>query len=53
VGHAAFSPIGAALFASLLAWYRRFLDLANPNRRQQAQSRRTTGGRGDMKPVRR
>jgi hypothetical protein len=53
VGHAAFSPIGAALFASLLAWYRRFLDLANPNRRQRSQPRRTTGGRGDMKPVRR
>jgi hypothetical protein len=53
VGHAAFSPIGAALFASLLAWYRRFLDLANPNRRQRPQPRRTTGGRGDMKPVRR
>ena len=52
-GHAAFSPIGAALFASLLAWYRRFLDLANPNRRQGSQPRRTTGGRGDMKPVRR
>ena len=53
VGHAAFSPIGAALFASLLAWYRRFLDLANPNRRQRAQPRRPQGGRGDMKPVRR
>ena len=53
VGHAAFSPLGAALFAALLAWYRRFLDLANPNRRQRVQPRRTTGGRGDMKPVRR
>ena len=32
VGHAAWSPVGAALFASAAAWYRRFLDLANPNR---------------------
>ena len=37
-GHAAWSPIGAALFASAAAWYRRFLDLANPNR--QASSSR-------------
>ena len=28
----ALSPMGAALFASAAAWYRRFLDLANPNR---------------------
>jgi hypothetical protein len=52
VGHAAFSPIGAALFAALLAWYRRFLDLANPNRAQRQQSRQSQG-RGDMKPARR
>ena len=52
VGHAAFSPIGAALFASLLAWYRRFLELANPNRGQRAQPR-PPQGRGDMKPARR
>jgi hypothetical protein len=52
VGHAAFSPIGAALFASLLAWYRRFLELASPNRAQRAQPRRPHG-RGDMKPARR
>ena len=53
VGHVAFSPIGAALFASLLAWYRRFLDLANPNRTRKAPPARRTQGRGDMKPVRR
>ena len=29
---AALAPVGAALFASAAAWYRRFLDLANPNR---------------------
>ena len=52
VGHAAFSPIGAALFASLLAWYRRFLELANPNRGQRPQPRQPQG-RGDMKPARR
>jgi hypothetical protein len=28
----AFGPLGAALFASAAAWYRRFLNLANPNR---------------------
>jgi hypothetical protein len=53
VGHLAFSPIGAALFASLLAWYRRFLDLANPNRAQRTQPPKRQQGRGDMKPVRR
>jgi len=31
---AALAPIGAALFASAAAWYRRFLDMANPNRNQ-------------------
>ncbi len=29
---AALSPMGGALFAAAAAWYRRFLDLANPNR---------------------
>jgi hypothetical protein len=29
------SPIGAAFFASAAAWYRRFLNLANPNRGQR------------------
>lgn len=51
VGHAAWSPLGAALFASAAAWYRRFLDLSNPNR--VAQRQREAQGRGDMKPVRR
>lgn len=51
VGHAAWSPLGAALFASAAAWYRRFLDLSNPNR--VAQRQRQAQGRGDMKPVRR
>ena len=51
VAHAAWTPVGAALFASAAAWYRRFLDLANPNRAAQRQARQQ--GRGDMKPVRR
>lgn len=51
VAHAAWTPVGAALFASAAAWYRRFLDLANPNRVAQRQARQQ--GRGDMKPVRR
>lgn len=32
---AIFAPIGAVLFASAAAWYRRFLTMANPNRTQQ------------------
>jgi hypothetical protein len=51
IGHAAWSPLGAALFASAAAWYRRFLDLSNPNRGAQQQKKQQ--GRGDMKPVRR
>lgn len=51
IGHAAWSPLGAALFASAAAWYRRFLDLSNPNRAAQRQKK--PQGRGDMKPVRR
>ena len=27
-----YSPLGATLFAAAAAWYRRFLNLANPNR---------------------
>jgi hypothetical protein len=34
-------PIGAALFASAAAWYRRFLDLANPGRGQRRPARQT------------
>jgi len=32
VSAVAFSPLGAAFFASTAAWYRRFLNMANPNR---------------------
>ncbi len=52
IGHAAWSPLGAALFASAAAWYRRFLDLSNPNR-GGAQRQNKSQGRGDMKPLRR
>jgi hypothetical protein len=41
------APIGSALFASLAAWYRRFLNLANPNRSQRPS--KVQRGRGDMK----
>jgi len=34
---ATLSPLGAAMFASAAAWYRRFLDLANPNRNRARQ----------------
>ena len=44
------APIGASLFASAAAWYRRFLDLANPNRSQRkAQPAKPQQGRGDIK----
>lgn len=46
VGHAAWSPVGAMLFASAAAWYRRFLDLANPNRGQRRQDGKAQQGRG-------
>jgi hypothetical protein len=54
VNAAAIAPVGAALFASVAAWYRRFLELANPNRNQRQQSQqKKPQGRGDMKPARR
>ena len=53
VNAAAIAPIGAALFASAAAWYRRFLDLANPNRGQRQQAKPTTRGRGNMRAARR
>jgi hypothetical protein len=58
LNHAAFSPLGAALFASAAAWYRRFLDLANPNRGQRPQGKsqgkpQRPQGRGDARPARR
>ena len=45
------APIGASLFASAAAWYRRFLNLANPNRNQRrAQAAKPVQqGRGDIK----
>jgi len=39
------APVGAALFAAAAAWYRRFLDLANPNRNRP----RPQQGRGGSK----
>ncbi len=41
-----FAPFGAALFASMAAWYRRFLNLANPNRGQKPA--KPARGRGNM-----
>ncbi len=41
-----FAPFGAALFASMAAWYRRFLNLANPNRGQKPV--KPARGRGNM-----
>jgi hypothetical protein len=40
------SPLGSALFASMAAWYRRFLNLSNPNRSQRAT--KPSRGRGNM-----
>lgn len=48
---AAWSPMGAALFASALAWYRRFLDLANPNRGKKGQAQ-PSKGKPKQKPAR-
>ena len=53
-------PMGAALFASAAAWYRRFLDLANPNRgkprpaagRQAGQRRAGTRRRAALRAAR-
>jgi hypothetical protein len=43
------APIGAALFAAAAAWYKRFLNLANPNRNQRrAQQQKPVKGRGDI-----
>jgi hypothetical protein len=52
ISHAAWSPVGSALFASAAAWYRRFLDLANPNRgaRNQPRPSKAPQGRGNVKP---
>jgi len=48
-------PAGAMLFASAAAWYRRFLDLINPNRGQRRGSSgqpKPQQGRGNVKPNR-
>ncbi len=42
-----FAPFGAAMFAAMAAWYRRFLNLANPNRGQRPT--RPARGRGNAK----
>jgi hypothetical protein len=45
------APVGASLFASAAAWYRRFLNLANPNRNQRRPqaAKPVQQGRGDIK----
>ncbi len=53
VTYAAWAPVGAALFAAAAAWYKRFLNLSNPNRARQEQQKkqeRKPQGRGDVKP---
>jgi len=44
------APVGAALFAAAAAWYKRFLNLANPNRNQRKsqQPQKASQGRGDI-----
>jgi hypothetical protein len=50
---AAWSPVGAALFAAAAAWYKRFLNLSNPNRaRAEAEKKSASkqpAGRGNVK----
>lgn len=55
VTYIAWAPMGAALFAAAAAWYKRFLNMSNPNRaarqeqqKQQKQERKPQG-RGDVK----
>jgi hypothetical protein len=53
VTYAAWAPMGAALFAAAAAWYKRFLNLSNPNRaarQEQQKQERKAQGRGDVKP---
>jgi hypothetical protein len=40
------SPVMGGLFAAGAAWYRRFLQLSNPNRGRQGQAKRGGGGGG-------
>lgn len=42
------SPVSGALYAAAAAWYRRFLNLANPNRAARAQQAR----RSNQRPLR-
>ncbi|MEO5966042.1 MAG: hypothetical protein ABIR11_11305, partial [Candidatus Limnocylindrales bacterium] len=43
------APLGSALFASAAAWYKRFLNLANPNRNQRKPSQpKPAQGRGNI-----
>ena len=43
------APIGSALFAAAAAWYKRFLNLANPNKNPKAaQPQKPIKGRGDI-----
>ena len=39
------SPIFGALFASGAAWYRRFLQLSNPNRGRRAEVKKSNDGK--------
>jgi hypothetical protein len=43
------SPLVGALFASTAAWYRRFLNLSNPNRGRGSSSSTASGQRPDGK----
>jgi hypothetical protein len=40
------APAFGALFASGAAWYRRFLQLSNPNRGRRAETKKKTTGDG-------
>ena len=42
-------PIGAMFFAAASAWYKRFLNLANPNRGKKPE-KAAPKGRGNAKP---
>lgn len=42
------APVGASLFAAGAAWYKRFLNLANPNRRQRRPPAKAQQGRGNI-----
>jgi hypothetical protein len=44
-----YSPLGAMLFAAAAAWYKRFLNLANPNRGRKPE-KTPPKGRGNAKP---